>query len=79
MSTRCTVLDGGPFHLFIEAQLYQEDLALTLSISGEENKWSGGTFINKDDLIQFVKQIIYWAETGEELKWVHREGCEDDT
>lgn len=70
MSSKCTILDGGPFHLFIEAQIQEYD-AFTLSIHGKENEWSGGVFINKKDLVQFAKQVIHWDKTGEELPWIY--------
>jgi len=69
MSTRCTVIDGGPFHLFIEAQTDE----LTVSIAGEENEYSGGTFVKKEYLVQFAKQVLAWSEGKEPEPFVYED------
>jgi len=68
MSTRCTVLYGGPFHLFEESN---DDFKLTLSISAKKNEYSGGVYLRKEDLVQFAKQILHYDLTGKELEWVY--------
>lgn len=74
MSTRCTVIDGGPFHLFEEAN---DNMRLTLQIHGMENKYSGGMYIDKADLIQFAKQILHFELVGEELPWIYEKTSDE--